>query len=387
MELGDRTGIIFQQSPEEEAFQRWQRGEFLQIERSQAKRWRNHLSTIDLEENYRTFHKFFPLGKPKTLDDVKRFVDFYLAGPDQEALLRLGFSMQSIPEIGQRNVLARWSTAGKPPVTTFAPYFAHVLSVDLFFNLGLAADLIGRGRPSHTVDLAYLYYLPFCMVFTSNDKLHADIAPFFLRSDQSFVPGTELKADLGKLDAHYDLLPAETKERGVMSFAAYPPFDTMFLVTRLWDKHMSPRWREHQKSTAPKPESPEAKAIIEEIRRFEESATRAESKSRFTSDEADQLVIKRKALRAHHQKAGKFPPSFVELALGVWRNRQSLKLGEDGRSVSVANYYYIYSAIDSGACTLWAIPVNRRRDEGSTFFLALSPENSTPLEGSGSGIR
>ena len=163
MELGGRTGVIFQQSPEEEAFQRWQRGEFLDLERSQARLWRSRLSTLDLEENYHAFQRFFPLGKPKTLADVKTFVDFYLAGPDQEALMRLGFSMQSIPEVGQTNVLARWKAAGKPSVSAFAPYFAYVLSVDLFFKLALAADLIGRGRPSHTVDLAYLYYLPFCI--------------------------------------------------------------------------------------------------------------------------------------------------------------------------------------------------------------------------------
>jgi hypothetical protein len=40
----------------------------------------------------------------------------------------------------------------------------------------------------------------------------------------------------------------------------------------------------------------------------------------------------------------------------------------------MANYYYLYYAVDSGACTLWAIPINKRREEGSTFFLALSPE-------------
>ena len=132
------------------------------------------------------------------------------------------------------------------------------------------------------------------MVFTSNDKLHADIVPFFLRADQSFIHGTDLKADLGRLDAHYDALPAETKERGVMTFAVYPPFETTFLVTRLWDGHMSRRWRDHQNSTAPKPESPEAKMIMKEIQRFEENATELGSNERqFSSDEADHVVIKR----------------------------------------------------------------------------------------------
>jgi len=76
------------------------------------------------------------------------------------------------------------------------------------------------------------------MVFTSNDKLHANIAPFFLRDNQTFVLGSELKADLAKLDEHYDAFPDDVKKRGVSSFAYYPPHDDKFLVTKLWDKHM-----------------------------------------------------------------------------------------------------------------------------------------------------
>jgi hypothetical protein len=264
MELGGRTGIIFQQSPEEEAFHRWQQGEFLQLERSQARMWRRSLSGINLEMNYREFQRFFPIGKPKTLADVKRFVDFYLSGPDQEAILSFGLSLLGVPENGQKNVRLRWRGLGKSPVREFAPYFTHIVSVDLFFNLAVAADLIGRGRPSHKIDVAYLYYLPFCMVFTSNDKLHADIAPFFLSNDQSFVAGSELKADLGKLDAHYDALPSEVKKRGVMSFATVPPFDNTFLVTRLWDKHMSPRWRQHKNTPTPLPDSAMGKLMMDE---------------------------------------------------------------------------------------------------------------------------
>jgi hypothetical protein len=270
VELGGRTGIIFQQSPEETALHRWQRGEFLQLERLQAKRWRANLSGIDLEQNYREFQRFFPLGKPKTLTDVKRFVDFYLSSPDQEAVLSFGLSVLGFPERGQQNVLSRWRSLGKSPVREFAPYLTHVLSVDLFFSLAIAADLIGRGRPSHKIDIAYLYYLPFCMVFVSNDKLHAAIAPLFLREDQSFVAGGELKPDLRKLDAYYDAFPDDVKERGVMSFAVFPPLDDTFLVTRLWDKHMSPKWRQASSRRKPLLDGATGKTIIEEIQSFEE---------------------------------------------------------------------------------------------------------------------
>ena len=40
VELNGQQGVIYQMTPEEEAFNRWQRREFLDIERQQAKGWR-----------------------------------------------------------------------------------------------------------------------------------------------------------------------------------------------------------------------------------------------------------------------------------------------------------------------------------------------------------
>lgn len=88
-----------------------------------------------------------------------------------------------------------------------------------------------------------------------------------------------------------------------------------------------------------------------------------------------------KALRAYHQKAGRFPESFAELDSRVWRQSPAHTFEGDGRSLSMANYYYIYYPVDSATCTLWAIPINNRREEGSTFFLALSPETARRWKG------
>jgi len=99
---------------------------------------------------------------------------------------------------------------------------------------------IGSERKSNKVDITYLYYLPFCMVFTSRDDLHVRSAPLFLRDDQTFIHGDALKSDLKRLDEYYDALPGETKKQSIYSFAAYPPNDDSFLVTQLWNKHMRP---------------------------------------------------------------------------------------------------------------------------------------------------
>jgi hypothetical protein len=104
----------------------------------------------------------------------------------------------------------------------------------------MAASQIGSERKSNVVDIAYLYYLPFCMVFTSRDDLHVRSAPLFLRDDQTFIHGDALKTDLKRLDEYYDALPEKTKKQSMYSFAAYPPNDDSFLVTQLWNKHMRP---------------------------------------------------------------------------------------------------------------------------------------------------
>jgi hypothetical protein len=195
--------------------------------------------------------------------------------------------------------MARWRAAGKPPLGDFAPYFRYLYEVDLFFYLAIAADLISRVRPANKVDnkvdLAYLYYLPFCMVFTSSDNLHERIVPLFLREDQTFVVGSELKADLGRLDQHYSSLPDEVRSRGLFAFAGYPPADTSFLVTRLWDKHL-PVWREH----AAQPRVPEDKdkqrAIVDNMNRLKKESRPIDPATRLTPEEIQFVQLERNVL-------------------------------------------------------------------------------------------
>src|SRR5258708_4043788 len=96
-------------------------------------------------------------------------------------------------------------------------------------------------------------------------------------------------------------------------------------------------------------------------------AASQQEKAMLPRPAVDQIV---KALRTYHHQVGRFPQDFVELETHVWKHKHAPSFGEDGRSFTVANYYYIYYPVDSATCTLWAIPVNRRREEGSTFFLA-----------------
>ena len=73
------------------------------------------------------------------------------------------------------------------------------------------------------------------------------------------------------------------------------------------------------------------------------------------------------------QQTGRFPANFRELEARVWRHKQSPDFGADGRSLTVANYFYIYYPVDASTCTVWIVPVGPRRDEVATHFLLLTP--------------
>jgi hypothetical protein len=145
--------------------------------------------------------------------------------------------------------------------------------------------------------LAYLYYLPFCSVFTSRDNFHANIVPLFLSPEQTFVNGAELKEDLKRLVAHYEALPEDVLKTGLIHFAAYPPDDTGFLITRLWDKYL-PAWRAARDMPKPVRDPEEEKKIVEEINRQTDSPELQPSDEQNT-DEMDYATIRR---MVHPQK-------------------------------------------------------------------------------------
>lgn len=291
--LGGKTGLIIEQPPELKALQRWQRREFLDVERQMAKAWRRGLSGVDFDQIYKTFQQWFvALEKPKTLSKVKSISKQFIDAPDQERAFTFGLSLLGVPQHIQESALSRWRAAGKPAIKEFAPYFRHVFSVDLFFYLAIAADLISRARPSNKVDLAYLYYSPFCMVFTSSDKLHAKIVPLFLKPDQTFLEGSALKADLGKLDSHYSSFTEEVKSRGILEFAHYPPQDTSFLVTRLWDKYL-PAWRKHQAQPLKEISKEAHRKMVTELNRLREEGVPIGPTTPVNSDDSDQIMIQR----------------------------------------------------------------------------------------------
>jgi hypothetical protein len=259
---GDQTGVMFENAPEMVALQRWQEGEFLQIEYLYASNWRRMLSRLNFTIMGQLVEQLISSKKRlSSLEEAKEIADKLANGERHRFLcLKIACILLNIPEYLMPRIIQRWKADGGQSLREFAGYAAHVFTVDVFFYLAMSANLISNARASHKIDIAYLYYLPFCMVFASNDKLHKSTVPLFLRSEQVFVDGIELKADLAKLDALYSKLPEEVREQGIMRFANEPPLEGEYLTTKLWDQFL-PKWRQIAQDRKPRSQEEEAMVL------------------------------------------------------------------------------------------------------------------------------
>ncbi|CAM2919893.1 Uncharacterised protein [Legionella steigerwaltii] len=183
-------------------------------------------------------------------------------------------------------IFARWNSSGNMPLSRYAPYAAYVATVELFFYILIASNLESGERNSHLMDMAYLNYLPFCDFFVSQDKLHERCAPLFLKDNQLFVRGTELKEGLKQIDQYFDNFAPEEKEKGIISFAKTPPKEDSFLISKIWDRYFSD-WRTQKPINEINPK------ILEEIQSMINAEPIPREKVDFDPQNPDTLTIHR----------------------------------------------------------------------------------------------
>ena len=141
-----KVGVVYEESHEAKALSRWNAGKFLDVERLFAQDWRAMLIALDLGEVAKSFKSVGNDGKTcKSLEEARAIAQSLVSGRDKpfdRMKLALTF-LGARPEV-HRPILERWSIAGYPPISTYAPYAAYVVSVDVFFQVALAAGLISQ---------------------------------------------------------------------------------------------------------------------------------------------------------------------------------------------------------------------------------------------------
>ena len=293
VKAGGKSGVVFEESPESKAFSRWQHGDFREIERRYAHGWREMVSNLDLKEVVSRFKTLGIDGKScKTLEQAK-LLSYQIASSTEKPFDRMYLALLflNIHPQYHREILKRWSLMNYPPLTQYAPYVAYVFTVELFFQIALAANLISADRPSNRVDIGYLFYLPFSMAFASSDKLHKKCAPLFLRPNQQFLWGHDLKEDLNKVNSYFDSYPDEEKEKGVMSFAIDPPKDGDFLISKIWDFHL-PGWRDKKGVDLSDPNIKHDK-LVKHFNQFTDAPALSDEEVDFDISNPDNLAIHR----------------------------------------------------------------------------------------------
>lgn len=231
-----KIAIVNEQTPESKAFDRWQDERFDIVERDFAKDWRAALKEFDNAALAALTKSAFKIeDSPKNHEHAIEIARAVVNRNDQHFLnLKTGYNSLGLDPSMWRVVEGRWKALGHEPITEYAPYFAHCLTVDIFFNLLMTKKIISPDRPSNRTDVAYLYYLPFAKLFVSEDRLHRRIAPLFFTGGQQMIQGADLKEDLAKLDAYFSGLPEEQRMQGLFKLGSTPPNDEAYLTTRLW---------------------------------------------------------------------------------------------------------------------------------------------------------
>ena len=307
-----KNGIVYDISPEAKAFARWQEGKFLEVEHKFAKAWRAMLRMMSFDDVLDNLRKAgIQLGSCKSLEDAKQVAEAFVLGDgDKFVKMKLALTLLNIPPHIHDALFTRWKISGYKALGEFAPYAAFVLTVDIFFYVAATSGLICTKRVSNKIDLAYLFYLPFCMLFISTDKLHRRCAPLFLREDQQFIWGEDLKGDLKNLDEFYDNLSEAEKEKGLFSYASEPPRNETFLVTKLWDRCI-PKWRDI-KISVPTLDKAVEKKLVDEVTQMAEARTLEPEKVDFDMTNPDSVTLQRKISR----RKGKWWPLPKDLKSG-----------------------------------------------------------------------
>jgi hypothetical protein len=194
---------------------------------------------------------------------IKRFVDQVIdRDGSRHRTLIASLGLLGIEPALQPQIVVRWKEAGGPPFKDFSPYARHVLGVDLFRVMAMASSHISPDKASNYVDMAYLYYLPFCEVFVSGDKLHRRCAPLFMGKGQEFVWGHDLRPALASLVEKY-LAHPDISERGLIGVADDLPSTDSF-IGALYDR-LHPGLREDVEQPQPKLSPEQHKALIDRL--------------------------------------------------------------------------------------------------------------------------
>lgn len=247
-----KLGYKILDTPYDESLGRWKQGTFTVEEAFWAYRWQKIKKFINTKLYIEKLKEVGVEIKPlKSLKELEEVIESILSNPKiQGTLLGLINREFHIPWNLQVKSVNRWFQLKRPLLKNSSPYAAYCLKATLLLAIGnLNESILGRQHEHDLRDLEYCYYLPFCQIFASTDKIHKKLISLLIRPDQSFV-GAELSEDLKRLAEDWCSFTKEQKINYHLQYGSKPAPSQNSAVFNLWEKH--------------KPDYDSSKAIIPE---------------------------------------------------------------------------------------------------------------------------
>lgn len=196
------TILFFDEPKQRKILLDWANGNFSEKDKIGAYLWKDRTTSIPLEIYKEIFKdSLSEIRKVKNLDNIASSADYYILKQDpalQFSFLSLFMNGLRLPQDLKDDISKRWMNENLPMLMHFAPYAGNVFRTKLIFILGLTAGFLST-KSNTLIDLLYLFYLPYCMIFSSGDKTHVKLCPLFLTDEQKFIPRETLRAELSRL--------------------------------------------------------------------------------------------------------------------------------------------------------------------------------------------
>jgi hypothetical protein len=249
----DRRGVLYDSTPEQILWARWANGVFGTEDELTATTWRNGIDQIDLDGVAAVWKKFSSrhFGSAKNQEELISALDVYLkdtAPAGQREILNMTLDLVKASEQDRRVAHGLMNIGEMRSVLEFAPYAASVERLFLAFVCGLARGFIGP-RPTNYIDLQYLYYSPFCMVFVSNARFHREMWRA-TSGVHTFVWGQDLKDDLRRRIAMRAEIKQSTEDTTKVQDDSKPVGAPASVIAEMWRTYMRATGKSDQSERA-----------------------------------------------------------------------------------------------------------------------------------------
>ena len=201
-----KKGMTFVETPEELSIKRWKKGEFDKLDEIIAEVWRTESKDENVVEEFKT--KFNHLKDIKIKDhkpsNEEKFLALkvrlqerlYVELEPEDTINQVIDYFEINPDL-RETIQGRWKNEVHPDLYSLANYSMYCYEVVCLYYIGINNSLCGE-RLTNLLDLEYLFYAPFAIVFSTNDKFLKNLFFSVLPAYTFFVTLPELKEDFKK---------------------------------------------------------------------------------------------------------------------------------------------------------------------------------------------